>query len=159
MCRRWSQAESHTDTARALTRCLRGDGTSSGRAAGTAQEGCGFPQSGFRPPRVPIFLSRVITPTDQAPVGPMEQMDPAKDVGGPSSADQWSSQRLFPLPLTGGRVEQWENLVAPGLKRAGPEMFRLMRSTGATSVRDWLSRCFEGPRRSVRWWDVWSCHE
>ena len=114
------------------------------------------PQSGFRPPRVPIFLSRVITPTDQAPVGPMEQMDPAKDVGGPSSADQWSSQRLFPLRLAGGSVEQWENLLAPGLKRAGPDIFTLMRSTGATSVRDWLSRCFEGPRRSVRWWDVWS---
>ena len=86
----------------------------------------------------------------------MEQMDPAKDVGGPSSADQWSSQRLARLLLAGVSVEQWENLLAPDLKRAGPEMFRLMRSTGATSVRDWLSRCFEGPRRSARWWDIWS---
>ena len=61
---------------------------------------------------------------------------------------------LPPFPFAEVGFDKWENQLAPHSKRAAREIYKSLRSAGATSVRDWLGQNFEGSRRSTEWTDL-----
>ena len=49
----------------------------------------------------------------------------------------------------------WDQRLPPDIKRAGAEIYRKMRSSGASSARAWLQTQFTGDKRSQIWVDLW----
>ena len=54
--------------------------------------------------------------------------------------------------------QQFENQLPPELPRAAPEIYRSCRSAGASSIRMWMDRHYEGSRdpTSARWKEMWN---
>ena len=90
------------------------------------------------------------------PLGrPVRPSRPSRRLGSPRHGAGAASS-LAPLLFAEVGFDKWENQLAPDLKCAAPEIYRSLRSAGATSVRDWLGQNFEGSRRSTEWTDLWN---
>ena len=91
--------------------------------------------------------------TVSPPTGQLrEDLTAYKETGGPSHGAGAASS-LAPLPFAELGFDKWKDKLSPDLKRAGPEIYRILRSAGATSVRDWLGQNFDGSSRSTEWTD------
>ena len=50
----------------------------------------------------------------------------------------------------------WENRLPPDLKRGAPDIYRSLRSSGSSSVRDWLNLNYKGYRKGTEFMDLWN---
>ena len=53
-------------------------------------------------------------------------------------------------------LARWNVALPADMKRAAPEIYLSMRSSGAPSCRDWLRAEYTGARSSPTWTDLWS---
>ena len=53
---------------------------------------------------------------------------------------------------------RWESSLPPDLPRAAPEIYRSMRATSASNVREWLTANYYGDKsmRNAEWVDFWN---
>ena len=49
----------------------------------------------------------------------------------------------------------WNLTLPPDMRRAGLEIYRSIRAAGASSIREWISQEFRGPRQGALWCDLW----
>ena len=122
------------------------------------QEVSGLEAQGLEPDLRRLLLSHgyIGASTVSPPSGQLrEDLVAYKDTGGPRHG-AGAAASLAPLPFAELGFDKWENKLAPDLKRAGPEIYRSLRSAGATPVRDWLGQNFEGSRRFTEWTDLWN---
>ena len=84
-----------------------------------------------------------------------ENLTSFKDTGGPPCG-AGAATALGPLLLAESQQDRWEVGLPPDIKRAAPEIFRSMRSSGCLSVRDWLTQNFTGSRKATVWTDLWN---
>ena len=64
--------------------------------------------------------------------------------GGPTLSNAASSSAV-----------RWDSALPPDFKRAASEIYRSIRSSGNTSVRDFVNHSFAGDRTSHVWRDLW----
>ena len=50
---------------------------------------------------------------------------------------------------------RWNHQLPPDMRRAGPEIYRSLRSAGAEGARAWLQLEFKGVRAGNLWTDLW----
>ena len=53
-------------------------------------------------------------------------------------------------------AQEWNLALPPNMRRAGAEIYRSIRSAGTTSVRNWLTQEYQGPRSGGQWVDLWT---
>ena len=53
-------------------------------------------------------------------------------------------------------MDSWSHSLPPDFKRAASEIHRNVRSSGATSVRNWLTTQYTGWRDSQEWQHLWA---
>ncbi len=53
-------------------------------------------------------------------------------------------------------AQEWNLALPPSMRRAGAEIYRSIRSAGTTSVRNWLTQEYQGPRSGGQWVDLWT---
>ena len=50
----------------------------------------------------------------------------------------------------------WHNRLPPDMRRAGPEIYRSLRSAGSRSVREWINVQYTGHRAGDQFTDLWT---
>ena len=58
--------------------------------------------------------------------------------------------------MPGGQDVRWGVGLPADFQRAGAEIYRSMRTEGATSVRDWLNQRYQASRTPPVWTDLWT---
>eukprot|EP00933_Yihiella_yeosuensis_P076115 TRINITY_DN85738_c0_g1_i1.p1 TRINITY_DN85738_c0_g1~~TRINITY_DN85738_c0_g1_i1.p1 ORF type:complete len:230 (-),score=41.40 TRINITY_DN85738_c0_g1_i1:736-1425(-) len=60
------------------------------------------------------------------------------------------------MSLLQEEAAQWQSLLPTDMQRAGPEIYRSVRSSGHTSVRNWTTQNYQGNRQALIWTDLWN---
>ena len=87
-----------------------------------------------------------------------DELGVVTDTGGPRhGAGAAAALGGLQLPTAPGEEPiRWDQRLPPGFRRGAPEIYVSMRSSGASSVRDWLRTSFTGARVGPQWKDLWT---